>query len=38
MDPNLSDIDIFQTIVEFSDQKRSFALAQILKTEGSTPR
>jgi xanthine dehydrogenase accessory factor len=38
MNPNLSDSEIFQTIINFSDRKQSFALAQILNTEGSTPR
>ncbi len=37
MNSNLSDREIFQTIIEFSERERSFTLAQVLKTEGSTP-
>jgi xanthine dehydrogenase accessory factor len=38
MDKSDSSIDIFQKVVEFIDTGESFALATVLKAEGSTPR
>lgn len=38
MDESKRPIDIHERIVEFIDSSRSFALALILKAEGSTPR
>jgi xanthine dehydrogenase accessory factor len=38
MDRNCRPTDIHQKIVEFIDSSRSFALALVLKAEGSTPR
>ena len=38
MDGNRCSIDINQKIVEFADEGRSFAMALILRAEGSTPR
>ena len=38
MDRNFRPTDIHQKIVEFIDSSRSFALALVLKAEGSTPR
>jgi len=38
MDSNSSPVEIHQRIVEFIDSGRSFAVALVLKAEGSTPR